>query len=466
MNGDWFERIAHHPLLLPPAVRRDNGSENVLKLLGELRRRERLPPADLVQEQREMLLVLARHSVRHSPHFAARLDDAGLTPDTLAEEGGLAKLPPLTRQELVQAGDALFCKVSPASHGGIAPTTTSGSTGEPVTIRKTGICQLHWMAATLRDHLWHQRDFAGRLAVLRANIPEPIEAPDWGPPCSLLFRTGAASAMPPTPSVEELCQWLTRFDPHYLLILPSTLAGILTALEQNAPAPQPLALSPQPSPFPRLRDIRTLSETVHPALREAAQRVLGVPIHDSYTSQEGGIMATQCPEHGSYHVSETILLEVLDATDQPCRDGEIGRVVITDLVNFATPLIRYEIGDYAEAGAPCPCGRSLPAIRRFLGRERNLVLLPDGTRHWPTVGYHRYAEVHPIRQFQFIQLDRHTLLARLSAPGRPDPTSEARLTAIIQEALGHPFAIRYEWHESPLPRPPGSKFEEFICRAE
>jgi phenylacetate-CoA ligase len=201
-------------------------------------------------------------------------------------------------------------------------------------------------------------------------------------------------------------------------------------------------------------------------LREAASRVLGLPIHDMYTSEEGGIMATQCPEHGSYHVSETILLEVLDEAGRACAPGQTGRIVVTDLVNFATPLIRYEIGDYAEAGSPCGCGRGLPVIRRFLGRERNLVLLPDGTRHWPLVGFHHWGEVYPVRQFQFVQLDRTTILARMSASGRPQPDQEARLTAIIQEALGYPFEIRYEWHEAPLPRGPGGKFEEFFCRAE
>ena len=454
MNGDWFDRIGSSPLLLPPALRKNNGSAAVMAQLRECRVSERLPPAELSRRQRARLVALAQHAAAHSPHFAARLETAGLTPAALAEDGGLAKLPPLTRQELVSAGDALFCKVCPPGHGRIATTTTSGSTGEPVKVRRTEFCQRHWLAYTLREHLWHDRDFAGRLAVLRANIAEPVRTPDWGPPCNLLFHTGPGSAMPPSRTVQELCEWLRGFEPDYLLALPSMLAAIVAELEQTG---QRLS---------RLRGVRTLSETVPPRLRDDVRRVLGVPMHDSYTSQEGGIMATQCPEEGSYHVSETILLEVLDAAGQPCAAGEIGRVVLTDLANFSTPLIRYEIGDYAEAGAPCACGRGLPVIRRFLGRERNLVLLPDGTRHWPVMGFHRWGEAFPVRQFQFVQLDRATVLARLSAPGRPSAEQEARLTALIQEALQHPFAIRYEWHETPLPRGPGGKFEEFVCRAE
>jgi phenylacetate-CoA ligase len=54
----------------------------------------------------------------------------------------------------------------------------------------------------------------------------------------------------------------------------------------------------------------------------------------------------------------------------------------------------------------------------------------------------------------------------MSASSSPAPEQEARLTTIIQEELKHPFEIRYEWHEEPLPRGPGGKFEEFLCRAE
>jgi phenylacetate-CoA ligase len=454
MSSDWFDRLAADPRLLPAEVRARNGSANVSALLAGLRESERLTPDELAFRQCKLLLELARHAALESPHFAHRLQHAGLSAWALGVPGGLAKLPPLSRRELMQVGDAFFCASPPANHGHVVATSTSGSTGEPVTVRRTGLCRLYWLAYALREHLWHGRDFAGRLAVLRAHFTEPKQVPNWGPPCDLFFQTGAGEAMPITRSVQELCGWLREFEPEYLLALPSVAAGLVAELERTG------------ARLERLRGIRTVSETVHSELREAARRVLGVPVHDSYTSQEAGIMATECPEHGSYHVSETILLEVLDAKNQPCRPGEVGRIVLTDLINFATPLIRYEIGDYAEAGGPCACGRGLPTVRRILGRERNLVLLPDGSRHWPLVGFHRWGEVFPVRQFQFVQLDRRTILARMSAAARPNAGQEARLTAIIREALHHPFEIRYEWSDSPLPRAAGGKFEEFICRAE
>jgi phenylacetate-CoA ligase len=178
-----------------------------------------------------------------------------------------------------------------------------------------------------------------------------------------------------------------------------------------------------------------------------------------------GIMAIQCPVAHGYHVTETTLLEVVDSAGRPCGPGEVGRILVTDLLNYSSPLIRYEIGDYAEVGSPCPCGRGLSTIRRFLGRERNLVLLPDGTRYWATVKFSNWKQIYPVRQFQFTQLDRQVIEARFVASGRPTAVQEAALVEQIRSGLGYPFEIRVFWQETPLSVGPGGKFEEFLCRA-
>jgi phenylacetate-CoA ligase len=77
-------------------------------------------------------------------------------------------------------------------------------------------------------------------------------------------------------------------------------------------------------------------------------------------------MALQCPDHPHYHVlAENCLLELLDAAGRPARAG---RVVVTPLHNFATPLLRYDLGDEAEFGPPCACGRALPVLTRISRR--------------------------------------------------------------------------------------------------
>jgi hypothetical protein len=77
--------------------------------------------------------------------------------------------------------------------------------------------------------------------------------------------------------------------------------------------------------------------------------------------------------------------------------------VVTDLHNFAAPLFRYGLGDYAEVGGTCRCGRTLPTFRRVLGRRRNLLMRADGSRFLPRAGFETFDEIAAIQQYQVIQ---------------------------------------------------------------
>jgi phenylacetate-CoA ligase len=253
--------------------------------------------------------------------------------------------------------------------------------------------------------------------------------------------------------VLELARWLVEKDPHYLLIYPTALGALLTHWEGDAPRPA------------SLREVRTIGETVQPELRARCQATLGARVVDAYSAQEVGAIALECPESGLYHVhAESLIVEVLDDDGRPAAAGRTGRVVVTDLHNFATPLIRYELGDWAEVGAACPCGRGLPTLSRVLGRTRNLVVLPDGRRYWPLVGLHRFREVGGILQYQLVQLDLQRVELRLVVATPLDASAEARLTAIVREALGHDFRIAFSYFERELPGSRGGKFEEFVSR--
>jgi phenylacetate-CoA ligase len=411
-----------------------------------------LDPAALAALQFRQLGHVVAHCDRHSPHFHDRLRSAGLNPHDLLSPEGLRRLPVLTRREL-QTAEHVFCAEVPAGHAPIAEARTSGSTGEPVVVRRTSINQLDWLAVTLREHLWHKRDFRGRLCAIRANISAPGRLADWGPPASLLFDTGPSLGIPISTDIASQVRLIAEFAPDNLLVYPNNLKAIMQECAARGIS------------LPGLRHIRSVGETLSAQLREEAAAFFHARVADCYSSQEVGYLACECPDAALYHVmAETVIVEILDETGAPCPEGQIGRVVVTDLHNFATPLIRYDTGDYAEPGPHCPCGRGLPTLKRILGRERNLVLLPDGTRHWPLVGYARYREIAPVHQFQLVQEDRETVTVRL-VTGRPLSTAEEdALRAHIRESLGHPFTLRFAYFDGKIPSGPTGKFEEFICK--
>ena len=182
---------------------------------------------------------------------------------------------------------------------------------------------------------------------------------------------------------------------------------------------------------------------------------------DVYSAVEIGYIALQCPEHPHYHVqAENVLVEIIDADGRPCAPGQIGRVVITTLHNYATPLIRYEIGDFAVAGAPCPCGRGLPVIERILGRYRNLLTLPNGSRLYPQFGHNnRYPDA--VRQMQLVQTHVDAIKVRLVADHEMTAAELEAINRSLTSTLGHRFDFAYEY-VTEIGRSRNGKFEEFV----
>ena len=211
----------------------------------------------------------------------------------------------------------------------------------------------------------------------------------------------------------------------------------------------------------RLRDVRSMGEILEPGLRVLCQREWGVPVRDNYSCEELATLALTCPEHDHLHVqAERALVEILDDESNPCAPGETGRVVVTGLVNFATPLIRYDIGDRAIAGPPCPCGRGLGVIERIVGRERLPIVLPSGDRLFPVLDAESLLLKGGVRQYQLVQTSVETIDIKLVANQPLAEQDEADIRSHLQRNFGHPFQMNFIYVDE-IAREPGGKFQIF-----
>ncbi|MBW1881664.1 MAG: phenylacetate--CoA ligase family protein [Deltaproteobacteria bacterium] len=412
--------------------------------------------------QLTQLAELLRHARATAPFWAKRLEDRDFDLRAPLTWDRFERLPLLTRRDLQDHEGDLRCRRVPDGHGPVFSTSTSGSTGQPVTVHKTEVANVFWRAITLREHLWHQRDLGAKLAMIRyvrdanaARPPRGARQDGWGPSTDWAYRTGPASLLAIRSDVKAQAKWLQRENPTYLLSYPSNLL-LLARHFQRGDKPVP----------PSLRQIRTMSETLTPDTRRFCEEVFGVPIVDIYSTQEVGYVALQCPDHLGYHVqSETVIVEVLDDDGRPCRPGTVGRVVVTPLHNYAMPLIRYQVGDFAEVGEPCPCGRGLPVLKRILGRVRNMLTFPDGRRNWPVFADDQFVTIAPIRQYQFVQKTRERIEVRFVADRVVTPEEEDRFRALINGRLGYDFDLVFTYHPS-IPRDVSGKFEDFKSEVE
>jgi phenylacetate-coenzyme A ligase PaaK-like adenylate-forming protein len=419
-------------------------------LVHELDRTQWYPREAVVAAQFRQLRLLAQVLAVAVPAFRDRLVRVDLRPDDLGTAEGLTRLPPLSRDALVAAGPAAFAAGVLRGHEPITDAKTSGSTGPPVTVKRTAVTGLLWDALTIRDHLWRGIDFQQRVLANRFGVKARIEQQNWGPPVSSLFASAPLEALPLIGPVEALAERCIEFAAEILVVYPSVLDALLAHFARSETRPA------------SLRYVHTYAEPLPRALQAEAEAALGVVVWDTYSCEEIGHIATSCPDGDAYHVVESVLVEVLDDDNRPCPVGAIGRVVVTDLHNVVTPLVRYELGDYAEVAPACPCGRGLPTLGRVVGRAEHRARRPDGNWTWPTtVPLNRYREIAPIEQVQLVQRADGgvDVVAVMDRP--PGATAEAALAEVVHAALGHPFPLRFVWRTEPIARTRGGKFEPF-----
>jgi phenylacetate-CoA ligase len=436
-----------------PAIVTDEGS-TLLATAFQLQESQWWSAQDLQDHQFWQLAALLRHARETVPWYQKQLGDAGLTDEQALTPEGWLRVPLLTRRDLQHHSAEFMSRLLPPGHIITHRNKTSGSTGESLEVVCTQVTGFFWQSLAFRDDLWHQRDFSGCMVAIRSGRykADPMavhDLPSWGPISHSLYRSGPMTLfyhLTPLPRQVEL---LEARSPHYLLTYPSNARALCRYSRKRKVR------------LPNLQAVHTYGEPITPDVRAACRETWGVPVQDVYSCEELGFIALQCPQHEHYHVqSESVLVEILDEQGQPCSPGQIGRVVLTSLHNFAMPIIRYAIGDYAEVGPPCPCGRGLPVLTKILGRRRNRVVLPDGRVTWPNIG-EIWAAIPDVDQIQLAQIGSDHVEVRFARQQPLSPSEEHAIRGSIRQALGHPFRLTFRGHET-IARQANGKYETFF----
>ncbi len=454
----WFRTVRDEiptPMTLTPRSMIDGISwpliatplgAGLMAMQYQLDHSQQLPPEKLERHQLDQAAILLRHALATVPYYREKYGTRAL-PDKL-DCDVWRSLPFLERSDIQQHFELMKSSGVPPSHGNSRMYGSSGSTGRPIKTLGTDTTHFFWLSLSLRDHVWHQRDLTKKHGAIRTKVNNGTSQ-GWGE-WSVGIVSGPSSVLNIEAPVDQQLDWLIVENPSYLTTHPTNLHALLTrAAERN--------LHPT-----NLCEVRTFGEMLQPDLRDLVRQVWGVKLTDMYSAEEVGYIALQCPETEHYHVqSENLLVEILNERGEPCQPGEIGSVVVTTLHNFAMPLIRYRILDYAEVGAACPCGRGLPVIKRIVGRQRNMVMLPDGRTHWPSFPSAAWLAIAPIQQFQLIQLDTQTIEIKLVCPRPLNAQEESAIRIMLTERLSYPFNFRFSYQDRIEPRPNG-KYEDFI----
>lgn len=154
-----------------------------------------------------------------------------------------------------------------------------------------------------------------------------------------------------------------------------------------------------------VKSIISSSELLQNSTRDRLKKVFGCPVISRYSNQENGILAQECINYEEFHLNNACYyFEVLKLdSDEYAEEGEIGRIVITDLFNYAMPIIRYDTGDTGVIINNSKCGIKSMVLSELYGRRVDMIYDVEGKTLSPHVITNNMWGVEGINQFTFIQ---------------------------------------------------------------
>ncbi|HEX6760686.1 MAG TPA: AMP-binding protein [Propionibacteriaceae bacterium] len=400
-------------------------------LEAELMERDRWTRDDLLTYQAERVRALLAHAVNRSPYYREVLGaDAAERPlaelPTLSKATLMAEFNRVVTDPQLQLADlqAHLSSTDPSQSflGGYRVATTSGTTGRRSIIAFTHDEAAVWRAASARPMMRIRIDLGPQFVALGSPSPVHVTRQVLVPPGVPAPRISAA-----TP-ISELVAALNAQQPEVLV----GAAGIWRALAEEQLAGR-LRIAPRAAFFS--------SEPLTADVRRRVRDAWGIEPVSGYAATEAPTIAASSPEHPELEIAEDIVvIEIVDENNRAVSPGQPGaKVLLTNLINYAQPLIRYELTDsVVESPLPNPAGRPWRCLLSVDGRTADILYLRD--QDGATVAVHpsvlgsAVAPIAEVGEYSFVYdaqgLHAQIVLAPEAAADVPERLRQALIAAV------------------------------------
>jgi phenylacetate-CoA ligase len=425
-----------------------NGELVQMRYLREFEETQFLSTEAIRKLQWQRLRALLHHAYAQCPFYRSRFDHAGMTPDDLCRLEDLRALPVLEKCDIQEQNEEMVARNWPCND--LIANQTGGSTGAPVPFYLSKDRKCSRAAATLRHNRWAGWRIGDRAAVIWG-APRDRPADSWRARLrGTLLREPLwlDTANITEASLAEFHTALIRYRPRIIQAYARSAVLFARYLQARGLTPH------QP------HSIVTSAEVLETDERRLLEDVFGCPVFNRYGCREVSVVASECSTHSGLHIMAEGLYVEIETPHGPAAPGEMGSILVTDLLNYAMPLIRYRIGDVgAWASGTCSCGRGLPRLERVAGRVTDFLVGCDG-RLVSGVYLATYvvAQRPSLGQVQILQKKAGAVTYRIKPGCRFNHSSDLEyLRTMTRRYLGAEAAIDSEVVEE-LPAEPSGKF--------
>jgi phenylacetate-CoA ligase len=391
--------------------------------------------AELKEFRDARLRELLVHAYERVPYYRKLFDRNRLHPRHVRGTVDLDLIPITGKQDLrgLPDKDVLASGIDPAR---LLAVRTSGSTGEPFTIRRTWLedkrhCLLRLRAMrSIGLRLTDRRVAVGLVRPGSANDRKLIGKALSAVGINQTFRIHGLQ------SPELIALQLRQLRPNVITGMPGMLCRVADYIAASGAAAW----------HPRLLIVS--GETLTSVMERRLTDVFQAPVRQTYASHECPLLGWECTKTGEFHTCDDgVIFEVLREDGSPARPGEQGQVVVTNLNAHAMPFIRYRMGDLATQGEEgCACGKPFSTIHAIQGRTIDCFTLPDGRVLHPyqiLTSFIGGVDTW-IRQYQLLQERRDRIILRVIPVEAPMPEHVARVEQSVRSVLGSGVEFRVQ----------------------
>ena len=206
--------------------------------------------------------------------------------------------------------------------------------------------------------------------------------------------------------------------------------------------------------------------TLYPFMAETIEEVFKAPVFNRYGSREVGNIAISTSDKSAMSISDGVWLEIVDESGKQVPNGVEGEIVITSLINYAMPLIRYRVGDRGTLGTRLDSnGNSMTVLENVTGRTVDLFRNSDGHQIDGEYFTHLLYFKTWVKKFQFIQKDLDRIVLQVVPSSSPIPNEVDEIERKIKIVMGEKCKFEFVLVED-IADPPSGKFRFTISELQ
>jgi phenylacetate-CoA ligase len=354
---------------------------------------------------------IVTYAARTVPYYRELFTREGIDPRRITGAAELDRLPVLDR-ELVRARPHLFVAEAPAARRALS-FSTSGSTGIPISIR-------HDRRSLLANFAFGERE---RDPVIRgcggSFRPRELYV---GYETSTFKKVQAFYAESMLLPVRPARRFVSLLEPIEKVAIianaerPDVLVGYGGWIDLffKTIAARGIDLHP-----PKM--VMYMGEALPHGARAHIEGHFGVPVLSRYNAVEAFKIGFFCEQRTGFHLHEDLChVRTVDSDGHGVAPGERGEVVISNLVNRASVLLNYPIGDVASLSEEgCACGRTFKLLSELEGRVEDILPLADGRSLHPRAIWQVFKDDREVLQYQLTQHEPRRFALALATVDEP-----------------------------------------------